>query len=82
MGVRLALGLPSGFWFFRTLFCLPNALPIWHICTLDPMLTYASPRFDSSIGRGAFVTEIGIGRVIKGMPSLPPFHRAPRYTFE
>ena len=27
------------------------------------------PRFDSSDGRGDFITEIGVGRVIKGMAS-------------
>ncbi len=27
-------------------------------------------RFDSSIGRGAFVVDIGVGKVIKGIPSV------------
>jgi hypothetical protein len=35
-------------------------------------------RFDSSVGRGDFVTAIGVGRVIKGMyctsPLEPAFH--------
>lgn len=34
-----------------------------------PIANLRNFRFDSSIGRGAFVTEIGIGRVIKGIPS-------------
>ena len=35
----------------------------------EPIADIRNFRFDSSIGRGAFVTEIGIGRVIKGIPS-------------
>ena len=35
----------------------------------EPIADLRNFRFDSSIGRGAFVTEIGIGRVIKGIPS-------------
>lgn len=32
-------------------------------------LTIVLTRFDSSVGRGAFVTRIGVGQVIKGIPS-------------
>ena len=31
------------------------------------LLTSVSPRFDSSVGRGDFQTEIGVGKVIKGI---------------
>lgn len=36
---------------------------------LHRRLTYAC-RFDSSVGRGAFVTKIGVGQVIKGALTL------------
>ena len=52
---------------------LPHTSPpaIFHFFTKHHADQRASSfRFDSSKGRGAFKTEIGVGKVIKGTPHL------------
>lgn len=38
-------------------------------CVLHGLINAASIRFDSSVGRGDFKTQIGVGKVIRGMES-------------
>ena len=44
------------------------------------LLTHGAPRFDSSIGKPDFVTEIGVGRLIMGKPSPHTLHNI-EYAF-